>query len=64
MKNWKTTLIGVLLGVGTFLEPIINTGHIDVAKTILGALMVALGIVAKDFNVTGGSVNQGTPPLK
>jgi hypothetical protein len=58
MKNWKTTVGGILLGVGTPLaaagEGIYKT--IGVALATVGGLIV--GITAKDSNVTGGTVKQ------
>ena len=58
MKNWKTTIGGILLGIGT---PMAATGEgiyktIGVALATVGGLI--LGISAKDNNVTGGTVKQ------
>jgi hypothetical protein len=62
MKNWKTTLFGVLFGVPTLLHSMgINLGHIgsaDFLTLIQAATATALGYCAKDNNVTGGEVKQ------
>ncbi len=53
MKNWKTTLFGVAAGVLNLFAN--GAGW----KQVLYSLAVAgLGILAKDFNVTGGTVHQ------
>ena len=58
MKNWKTTVGGILLGIGTPLaaagEGIYKT--IGVALATAGGLIV--GLAAKDNNVTGGTIKQ------
>jgi hypothetical protein len=64
VKNWKTTLIGVLagfipLGQG-ILQGLAMGQHFDWSKIGIGAGIMALGAVAKDLNVTGGSVSQPT----
>ena len=64
MKNWKTTAVGIVLAVTGFIafspknfggeEAII----VELSKYIHMGGLAALGIVAKDYNVTGGSENQ------
>ncbi|MBW7956543.1 MAG: hypothetical protein H3C68_01505 [Deltaproteobacteria bacterium] len=56
MKNWKTTLSGVLAGAGQFLPFFgvpVEVGH---AVSTLGLFLI--GLFAKDMNVTGGKVLQ------
>ena len=53
MKNWKTTLVGVLLAVVVAIQPIVSTGIVDWGLLVIAALIAALGVLAKDFNVTG-----------
>ncbi len=57
MKNWKTTVAGVAVGIVAALTAMhYITG--DQATAILGAL-AALGLgLSKDHNVTGGSKQQ------
>ena len=45
MKNWKTTLIGVVGAVLT-----VMAGGGDQQSVIQAATMAALGVVAKDFD--------------
>ena len=58
MKNWKTTLAGVLGAVVTVAVSLYQTGTVDVQTWITAIVMAALGVLAKDLNVTGGSVQQ------
>lgn len=65
MKNWKTTLLGIL-GAATILAT--SKGWIDNdIAAFIGVIITSLfGINAKDNNVTGGTVAQsdiiGTRP--
>lgn len=57
MKNWKTTVGGLLLAAGTGLQAM------DEPYKTIGVIMVAvggalLGFSAKDYNVTGGTTKQ------
>lgn len=57
MKNWKTTLAGLFILLGV-LGKDMKAGAIDPA-TDFGAVSAAVGLfVAKDKNVTGGTVQQ------
>ncbi len=65
MKNWKTSLLGFLAGgaqVATVLSHAgLTLGHWGGTDflSLFGAIStVALGLYAKDHNVTGGSVQQ------
>lgn len=57
-KSWLTTLFGALTAAGAGLlqtdDPIIKT--IGQVLSVLGP--IALGLVAKDSRVTGGTVQQ------
>lgn len=55
MKNWKTTLIACALAAVVAVEPMISTGKVDWKAVGMAALIAALGVVAKDANVTGGT---------
>ena len=58
MKNWKTTLAGVVGAVVTVAVSLYQTGTVDVQTWITAIVMAALGVIAKDSNVTGGTVVQ------
>ncbi len=62
MKNWKTTLFGVLAGLPMLLGGIgVHFGHLGVVsvdQAIGGVGALLLGFFAKDHNVTGGTVQQ------
>lgn len=58
MKSWKTTVGGILLGIGT---PLVAAGDgiyktVGVVLSTIGGLIV--GLAAKDSNVTGGTTKQ------
>ena len=57
MRNIKTTLLGIVAGAVPFIQGIVNslqTGQpIDYKNLIFGLAIMAFGVVAKDFNVTG-----------
>lgn len=62
MKNWKTSLVGILGAVfmiigprlsGDTTQPPITSGN-----TIPAIAIAALGILSKDHNVSGGTVKQ------
>ena len=62
MKNWKTSLLGVLSGLAIFTGSVVQNRVNDpkaapiTAGNVLPALAIAaLGLVAKDHDVTGGS---------
>lgn len=58
MKNWKTTLGGILAASGTAMQASedAQTKLIGVVIGAIGALIMGLG--GKDNNVTGGTVAQ------
>jgi hypothetical protein len=57
MKNWKTTLVGILTGAGyLFLQAL--SGGIKLKDAALATGIAVLGGVAKDLNVTGGTTQQ------
>lgn len=53
MKNWKTTLVGLLIAVLIAIQPIIETGEAKWTAVILAAAIAAFGFIAKDFDKTG-----------
>ena len=62
MKNWKTTVAGILGALVTWL-PQLQASLAD-GKAInwsvmgLGLVVLLLGVFAKDLNVTGGTTQQ------
>lgn len=48
--NWKTTLLGILAGA---LNLVVN--GVNWKQALISATLAALGIAAKDANVTGGT---------
>ncbi len=57
MRNWKTTLVGALTGLGYAFLSAISTG-VKPKDAAIAVGLAALGAVAKDHNVTGGTVSQ------
>ena len=62
MKNWKTTLIGLIAGATQVTSVLtganIHAGHFggtDIFGLISGVGVAILGAYAKDHDVTGGS---------
>lgn len=53
MKNWKTTLIGIVGGALNLFASGVNWKSVA-----MSAALAALGAVSKDSNVTGGTVQQ------
>jgi len=61
MKNWKTTLAGMLAAVANLLMPLVMGGQVSQISSrdlAVSAGLAALGYLAKDKNVTGGTVEQ------
>ena len=62
MKNWKTSLAGVLGALFMLAGPRLS-GDTTAPPITLGnlggaAMLAVLGLASKDHNVTGGSVKQ------
>ena len=59
MKNWKTSLLGVLAGLPMLLHGAgVSVGHIgdgDWLTFVQGLLVAGVGLAAKDHDVTGGT---------
>lgn len=58
MKNWKTTLAGMIGAVATVVLPMVTGGAVSSKDVVTAAVLAALGFFAKDSNVTGGTVEQ------
>jgi hypothetical protein len=55
MKNWKTTLIGILTAIGYTILDSFQKGSVDPKTILISAGFAILGGFSKDFNVTGGT---------
>jgi len=58
MKNWRTTAAGCLSAAIYAIIAAFQAGRIDPKDLAVAGGLAALGILAKDLNVTGGSVQQ------
>ena len=59
MKNWKTSLVGCIIAVCVAIQPLLGaTGKLDWKSIVIAALIAGFGFLAKDNNVTGGTVQQ------
>ena len=63
MKNWKTTLAGVLGAAALVIFQLISQGNVDVKTLIIAGAVAAMGAFAKDHDVTGGTIVQASLPL-
>lgn len=52
MKNWKTTLVGAAIGVAYFILTSLQNG-MSTKDALIGGGFVLLGLISKDFDVTG-----------
>ena len=61
LNNWKTTAVGI---VALIIAGLIQLKYLtpEQGGVISGVLIGIIGLVAKDNNVTGGSVPQASPP--
>ena len=53
MKNWKTTLAGCIGAAVMVVVSLYQTGTVDLKTLIIAAAIAAVGVLAKDLNVTG-----------
>lgn len=58
MKNWKTTLGGLITAVGIFAVKILTKQPISAEDVVIASGVLGIGATAKDHNVTGGTVVQ------
>jgi len=62
MKNWKTSLVGLLLAIWLVIQPIIANGTFDVQKDwkmlVYASIAVVFSYYTKDKDVTGGTKQQ------
>ena len=63
MTNWMPTVAGFLAAFGVLLTQITDPPWVKTVGMIMGAAGTALlGLVAKQYNVHGGTKAQATPP--
>lgn len=53
MKNWKTTLAGMLSAAGYAALTAMQNGTLEPRDLAIIAGLAAVGVLAKDLNVTG-----------
>ena len=53
MKNWKTTLTGLIGAIAVALIPAIQGNGFDPETLVTAATLAALGFIAKDYDTTG-----------
>ncbi len=58
MKNWRTTITGLLSAAGLVVVNLIQTGTVDPKTLAIAAALAILGALAKDAQVTGGTIGQ------
>jgi hypothetical protein len=59
MKNWRTSLLGIALGAGQIIHTSLQANQqVDWIGLLIGVGFAALGLAAKDSQVTGGTIKQ------
>ncbi len=56
MKNWKTTVSGLLSAMGMLFPVVGLPADLGNAVSVIGLFLI--GLFAKDSNVTGGQIQQ------
>lgn len=68
MINWKTTLLGIIAGTLVILQNAVASYQsgtpVQWLQIVLGITLMALGLVMKDFNVTGIGTTATTDVVK
>ena len=62
MTNWMPTVAGLLAAIGGALTQMDNPTIKSIGTIMAAVGTILLGLVAKQFNVHGGTVAQATPP--
>ena len=62
MKNWKTTLAGLIPALFILAYKLFAHMPITAEDVTIAAGSAGIGAFAKDHNVTGGNVQQTLPP--
>jgi hypothetical protein len=58
MKNWRTTLTGFTGAILSVILPMFGGGTVSPKDVAIAASIAGIGYLAKDSNVTGGTVMQ------
>jgi len=53
MKNWKTTLTGIIGAIAVAIVPYLKSGNFEWKDLIIPAVIAALGFLTKDYDTTG-----------
>ena len=53
MRNWLTTLVGLIAAVANALVPLVQQGDVSAQTLVQSAGIAALSFFAKAFNVSG-----------
>lgn len=53
MKNYKTTLVGLVGAIASVAYPLIAKGTVDAGEIIRAVVIAAVAFLAKDFDVSG-----------
>ncbi len=53
MKNWKTTLTGLISAIAVSLIPVIQGHGFELESIAIGVALGVLGFIAKDYDTTG-----------
>lgn len=53
LKSWKTSLIGILTGIGIPVLELVQNGTTSGKTLVLSAAIAAIGLLSKDHNVSG-----------
>lgn len=53
MKNWKSTLAGLIGAIAVALIPVIQGKGFEMESLTTAATLAALGSIAKDYDTTG-----------
>lgn len=53
MKNWKTTLTGIIGAIAVALIPILQNVKYEPKDLVIPVVIAVLGVLAKDYDTTG-----------
>jgi hypothetical protein len=60
LGNYKTTIVGIAGAVWVAIQPLLTKGDFELSRDwkqlVYAALIAGFGFLAKDYNVTGGTI--------